>query len=381
MRDEAGRPLVIGYYGMDNAGDNSFCVVMDWALGRYWGATAPVFAAPPLVDLPPERTALDPRWVGSQGLAQRAGNLSRKAALLRHSSMVVYGGGSVFREMGPLSEKRLFSWHARLTGHPVAAVGVSVGPFVSAASERRLVEVLRRIPYIAVRDTASAEALHAMGYPGTLTVAADLAGLLPEALGEDPCAPRVSRNQRPRLGVTLLGVDYEASQEEVLRRERALIDGVRMLADKEPIDVTIFVFNTHSRHGDLEVSHRLRSELTGRCEVREVTERDGVARIWREMKECDLGVHMRLHGAIFSYMAGVPFVLVPYQRKCDDFLDEIGQPGSLRLDPKKPDATTVFEVLAGLLNTPELPSVTRQRFADRARLNFTAAPWHRPPAG
>jgi polysaccharide pyruvyl transferase WcaK-like protein len=381
MRTEADRPLVIGYYGMDNAGDNSFCVVMNWALGRYWGATAPVFAAPPLVDLPADRTALDPRWYRSNGLARRAGNLSQKAALLRRSSMVVYGGGSVFREMGQLSEKRLFSWHARMTGHPVAAVGVSVGPFVSAASERRLVEVLCRIPYVAVRDRASAEALRAMGYPGSLTVAADLAGLLPEALGEDPCTPTVSRNQRPRLGVTLLGVDYEASEEEVLRRERALISGVRMLAEKEPIDVTIFVFNTHPQHGDIDASRRLRSALTDRCGVREVTERDGVARIWQEMKECDLGVHMRLHGAIFAYMAGVPFALFPYQRKCDDFLDEIGQPGSTRLDLGKSDANAVFEVLAGLLNAPELPSVTRQRFADRARLNFTAAPWHQPPAG
>src|SRR5688572_27250867 len=124
MRDEAGQPLVIGYYGMDNAGDNSFCVVMDWALGRYWGATAPIFAAPPLVDLPADRTALS----RSNGPAQRARNLSQEAFLLRRSSMVVYGGGSVFREMGPLREKRLFSWHSRLTGHPVAAVGVSVGP-------------------------------------------------------------------------------------------------------------------------------------------------------------------------------------------------------------------------------------------------------------
>jgi polysaccharide pyruvyl transferase WcaK-like protein len=289
--------------------------------------------------------------------------------------MVVYGGGSVFREMGPLSEKRLFSWHARMTGHPVAAVGVSVGPFVSVASERRLVEVLRRIPYVAVRDRASAEALRATGYPGTLTVAADLAGLLPEALGEDPGTPRVSRNQRPRLGVTLLGVDYEAGEAEVMRRERALIDGVRMLAEKEPIDVTIFVFNTHPQHGDIEASHRLRLALTDRCAVREVTERDGVARIWQEMKECDLGLHMRLHGAIFAYMAGVPFALFPYQRKCDDFLDEIGQPCSLRLDLSQSDANNVFEALASMLDAADSPSVTRDQYADRARLNFTAARW------
>jgi polysaccharide pyruvyl transferase WcaK-like protein len=266
-----------------------------------------------------------------------------------------------------------------MTGHPVAAVGVSVGPFVSAASQRRLVDVLRGIPYVAVRDGASAEALHAMGYPGKLTVAADLAGLLPEALGEDPDTPRVSRNQRPRLGVTLLGVDYEASEEDFRRRERALIGGIRMLAEKEPIDVTVFVFNTHPQHGDAGVSRRLASALSDLCGVREVTEKDGVARIWREMRECDLGLHVRLHGAIFAYMAGVPFTLLPYQRKCDDFLDEIGQPGSLRLDPGTSDAAEVFEVLASLLNEAELPAVSRQRFADRARLNFTAAPWHRAP--
>ncbi|MCW3815473.1 polysaccharide pyruvyl transferase family protein [Micromonospora sp. DR5-3] len=373
----ARRPLVVGYYGMDNVGDNAFCVVLDWAMRVYWGAREPIFAAPPLVDLPEDRTGMDPRWYARSGVTGRAGTLLNKAALLRHSSMVVFGGGSVFREMGPLSEKKLFSLFSRVSGHPMAAVGVSVGPFLSSAAERRLLEVLRRIDFIGVRDLASAELLRGADYPGRLVPAGDLAGLLPEALGEPvpTGAPRAAPRGRARLGVTLLGVDYEAADEESRLREDALIEGVRALVLKEPVDLTVFVFNTHPVHGDERVSQRLQAAVDGLCDVRTVTARDGVRACWDEMKRCDLGLHMRLHGAVFAYLAGVPFTLVPYQKKCDDFLDEIAQPAARRLARVPRDPAEVSRILAAMLTDDAVPGLARADFADRARLNFTRAPW------
>lgn len=381
MRPEPGRaarrPLVVGYYGMDNVGDNAFCVVMDWAVRTYWGAREPVFAAPPLVDLPDDRTGMDPRWYVSGGVANRAGTLLNKAALLRRSSMLVFGGGSVFREMGPVSEKKLFSLFSRVSGHPMAAVGVSVGPFITPTSERRLLSVLRRIDFIGVRDVASAEVLRRADYPGLLVPAGDLAGLLPEALGAriPERAARPVPGRRARLGVTLLGVDYEAADTESRLREDALVEGVRSLVLKEPVDVTVFVFNTHPVHGDERVSDRLRAAVDGHCDVRVVTARDGVRACWDEMKRCDLGLHMRLHGAVFAYLAGVPFALVPYQKKCDDFLDEIGQPPSLRLGRVPEHPAEVSRILTAMLTDEAVPGLSRAEFAERARLNFTRAPW------
>lgn len=372
----ARRPLVVGYYGMDNVGDNAFCVVLDWAVRAYWGAREPVFAAPPLPDLPADRTGMDPRWYLRGGVTGRAGTLLNKAALLRRSSMLVFGGGSVFREMGPLSEKKLFSLFSRVSGHPMAAVGVSVGPFLSPVAERRLLAVLRGIDFVGVRDLASAEILRGAGHPGLLVPAGDLAGLLPEALGE----PVPARSPRPaarraRLGVTLLGVDYEAAADESRLREDALIEGVRALVLEEPVDVTVFVFNTHPVHGDERASRRLTAALDGLCDVRVVTARDGVRACWDEMKRCDLGLHMRMHGAVFAYLAGAPFTLVPYQKKCDDFLDEIDQPASRRLGRVPRTPAEVTGILATMLTDDAVPGLPRADFVDRARLNFIRAPW------
>ncbi|MBQ1052828.1 polysaccharide pyruvyl transferase family protein [Micromonospora sp. C51] len=383
MRPEADpaarRPLVVGYYGMENVGDNAFCLVTDWASRTYWGSERPVFAAPPMVDLPAESTGMNPRWYRSRSVSDRMGWVLNKAMLLSGSSMLVFGGGSVFRDMGPLSEKRLFSLFSRFSGHPMAAVGVSVGPFLSASAERRLLEVLRRINFIGVRDQASAELLRRAGHPGRLVAAGDLAGLLPEALGER-LGQRYERAQgtRARLGVTLLGVDYEAAAPQARRREDALIDGVSELVRREPVDVTVFVFNTHPVHGDERVSGRLRRALDGRCDVRVVTARDGVRACWEEMKRCNLGLHMRMHGAVFAYLADVPFALVPYQQKCDDFLDEIGQPESRRLARVPEDSVEVTKVLAGMLTDQAAPRLAREEFAERARWNFTRAPWALP---
>jgi polysaccharide pyruvyl transferase WcaK-like protein len=374
--DDARHPLVIGYYGMRNAGDNAFCVVLDWALRRYWGARRCTFATPPIVDLPADRCGLDARWYRSRSVLDRTGRVVNKAALLRRSSMIVYGGGSVFRQMGPVSEKRVFSWWSSVTRHPVAAVGVSIGPFVSDAARRRLSSVLRRMEYVSVRDLASAHRLRELGFRGRLARAGDLAGLLPAALGEPIPAHRPGpAGERARLGVTLLGTDTQLGGPAALRREDVLIDAVVGLVRSQPIDVTIFEFNSHPVWGDRRPSERLRAALAGHCAVRVVGADEGVPAVWDAMKDCDAGLHMRMHGAVFAYLAGVPFALVPYQAKCDDLLAEIGQPESRRLPRIPEDGASVGAVVLNLIGSGASPALPREEFVHRAESNFTLAPW------
>ncbi|SCE77519.1 Polysaccharide pyruvyl transferase family protein WcaK [Micromonospora coriariae] len=371
----ARRPLVVGYYGMQNVGDNAFCVIVDWALARYWGTEAPTFAAPPLVDLPADRAGMSQALFESLDPVRRAGKLLNKASLLGGATMLLFGGGSVFRDMGPFSEKKVFAAWSRVSKRPIAAVGVSVGPFVSSAAQQRLAEVFRHVDYVGVRDTASVDRLRDIGYPGLVVPAGDLAGLLPEALGDVAPAPVPRVPGRARLGVTLLGSDTDLPEPEQRRREQALISGIRSFVDAEPVDVTIFVFNTHPVRGDVGPSERLRAALGGRCDVRTVTADDGVRAVWSEMRTCDIGLHMRMHGGIFSYVAYVPFALVPYHRKCADFLDEIGQPATRRLPAQPEEPAEVHKVLANLLASGERPRLDLTEFAHRARLNFTRAPW------
>lgn len=372
----ARKPLVVGYYGMRNVGDNAFCVVVDWALAKYWGTEEPVFAAPPLVDLPASRAGMSQALFDSLDPVRRAGKLLTKASLLGGSTMLLFGGGSVFRDMGPLSEKKLFSAWSRVSGRPIAAVGVSVGPFVSSAAQHRLAEVFRRVEYVAVRDAASVDRLRELGYQGILVPAGDLAGLLPEALGDVAPARVGDASGRARLGVTLLGSDTDLPEMEQRRREETLIAGIRSFVDAEPVDVTILVFNTHPLRGDIGPSGRLRAALEGRCNLRTVSADEGVRAVWSEMRACDAGLHMRMHGGIFSYVAGVPFALVPYHRKCADFLKEIGQPLARRLPVVPDDPAEVHKVLSDLLASSERPRLDLAEFAHRARLNFTQAPWH-----
>ncbi|MFC0005677.1 polysaccharide pyruvyl transferase family protein [Micromonospora siamensis] len=374
----ARRPLVVGYYGMRNVGDNAFCVIVDWAMARYWGTEEPIFAAPPLVDLPSARSTMSQSLFESADPLSRAGKLLTKATMLGGASMLVFGGGSVFRDMGPFSEKKVFATWSRVSGRPIAAVGVSVGPFVSDSARQRLGEVFQHIDYVGVRDTASVHRLRELGYPGMLVPAGDLAGLLPEVLGDVPPAPVPRPHGRVRLGVTLLGSDTDLPNPEQLRREHALIAGIRSFVETEPVDVTIFAFNTHPQRGDVGPSERLRAALQGLCDIRTVSADDGVRAVWSELRACDAGLHMRMHGGIFSYVAGMPFALVPYHRKCADFLDEIGQPASRLLPVQPDDPAEVHKVLLRLFTDGARPRLHLAEFADRARLNFVRAPWARP---
>ncbi|TDB92203.1 polysaccharide pyruvyl transferase family protein, partial [Micromonospora fluostatini] len=171
-----------------------------------------VFAAPPMVDLPANRVGMSQGLFESLDPVRRAGKLLNKASLLGGASMLLFGGGSVFRDMGPFSEKKVFAAWSRVSRRPIAAVGVSVGPFVSAGAQQRLAEVFQHIDYVGVRDAASVDRLRDLGYPGIAVPAGDLAGLLPEALGDVAPAPVPRTPGRARLGVTLLGSDTDLAE-------------------------------------------------------------------------------------------------------------------------------------------------------------------------
>lgn len=367
----------MGYFGMRNTGDSAFCVVLDHALRRYWGAEAPLFASPPVPELDPATCVIHDRWFAAERTPLRAGRVLGKLGALRRASMLLFGGGSVFRDMGPLSEKRAFAWWSRITGKPLAAVGVSIGPFVSADAERRLGRVLRRLEYLAVRDAASYERARALGYDGRLVLAADLAGLLPEAVdltalrgSDDGTAPR----RAPRLGVTLVGHDRALDAEARRRREEAIAEAVLSVA-RDGVDVTVLIFNEHPERGDVAVSRRLAAALADPARHRVVPAAAGVIGILAALAECDACLHVRLHGAVFSYLLGIPFALVPYQPKCDDFLAEIGQPDALRLPRVPASSGQVLAVLHRLLAGPAHPALPREAYTERARRNFTGAPW------
>lgn len=367
--------IFTGYYGMRNYGDDLFGVVSAYGARTWWPQFEPTILAPRIAGQS-ERFSV-PGFVSADRYASEgaAGKLIRtffSAKELLGGGKLVFSGGSLFSS----NRSRIMDLAERVSkasGRRFAAIGVSIGPFDSRASEEAVIAFLRRFEYVSVRDRASYELLQGYGLDGRIALGRDLAGLMPALAGPAARPPR----ERKVLGYSpcLIGGRPETTR----RIDELFVEAVRRRPD---VEVKVFSLNSHPAHGDTERSRHVHARLAeaGVSAERIEYAQAGVLATWREIGACDAMVSVRLHGAITAYLCGVPFVLFEYHKKCTDFLDDIGQPHPLRAGT---DEAALAGLAAGdfdrqldaLLGSPLPPALDPARYAAESASHFTQAPW------
>ena len=85
--------------------------------------------------------------------------------------------------------------------------------------------------------------------------------------------------------------------------------------------------------------------------------------------------------AAATILRGVPFVQVEYHRKCADFVEDIGQPASLRVEGDCADPERIEQVLDRLFQQPEPPRLPPATYSAEAARGFQEVPWAATAAG
>jgi polysaccharide pyruvyl transferase WcaK-like protein len=297
--------LIVGAYGYRNAGDEA---ILAGLLAELDGARLTVVSRRPA-----ETAAMHAvRTVGIGGAV---------AALPRHRSVLIGGGGLFGRDLGGLGRLVApFGLAAVAARRSVAISGVGVDtrlPRVTAAALRRLA------PHLAgftVRDAPSAANLAAIGVEAT--VGRDLSSALEPAPGTvvpsmlagaglDPTLPTVG------LCLTALGRGPDEA------RVQALQTAVRQLTeDFAGIQFCFVPMSQHpyaAAHDDLRLGHRLRAAVP-RLAILEGIHHP--ARLLALFGNLAAVVGMRYHSLLFAERAGVPLIALPYAEKCRSWLDE-----------------------------------------------------------
>ncbi|RPE81657.1 polysaccharide pyruvyl transferase family protein [Vulcaniibacterium tengchongense] len=367
-----------GYYGMRNFGDDLFGVLCAAAARRYWDGE-PLLVGPRLAESGCRSTM--PRWYPASlyGATGAGGKASRLYSFLRAvagTDVLVMGGGSVITARESF-RKPLMLAARRYRGLQLAAVGVSIGPFANAAEEAHAAEFVSQFRYLAVRDARSYEAAQRMGVGEIAHRGRDLAGLLP-LLAPAPRPPQVAGR---RLRIGLAPCNYGAKDgypvPERVATHAALVQALKQLAARFPLQVDVFSLNEHPTHGDVALGDALQRAL-GESGVlsRRVRYRGmGPLALAREIAACDAFVSARLHGAIVSYLYGVPFTIIDYHPKCRDFADDIGLGPLQRITAQRHDAAAFGEAFAAMLAGDGRPALSREIYAGQAQDIFKCAPW------
>jgi polysaccharide pyruvyl transferase WcaK-like protein len=364
-----------GYYGFSNYGDELFNLASVLGARRWWPdhpldiLGAPVHGIDAKFRVP---AWFPPALYTAPHFGGKMSRLAYLAAALLTRDLIVYAGGSTLSYSSIL--KKIQRIAAERSWTKFAAIGVSIGPFADAADQEEAARFLRRFTFISVRDKQSIALLEEMKVPLTPLFARDLVGALPLLLPANDQKQKAAKT----LGVSVCNYESytggDAAQEQ--RRNEALFEGISRHAKREGTLVRIFCLNTNPRWGDMALSRQLQAYLRERGTESEIIScQNNLIGTWHGLASCAAVLCVRLHAGITAYLTHVPFALAEYHRKCTDYLDDIGQPASLRIPANLTDPARVDEVINELFRGEAKPTLAPETYSAEAARNFTEVPW------
>ncbi|RQV01296.1 polysaccharide pyruvyl transferase family protein [Burkholderia cenocepacia] len=327
-RRRAVRIAFFGFYGRHNFGDDLFGYVLQ-RLAERAGNVRPMLVGAPV------RRELSAAWRWKPfsrgfGCSGRIGTIARFAtycAAIARADIVALGGGSLFGAHASLAFARLIVFGGALMRKPVAALGVSVGPFDDGGRLRQFLALTARLDALAVRDAASLEELNGAFVRRPAEPLGDLAFALPALY-------RPARADGARTLVVVVHLmGYVEHAAAILRDvdRSGRFDRVRFVALDD---------------ASARVADAIRSRHTPRTmEIDDIRYGDSVESIVDVLASASCVVTSKLHGAITAHAYGVPVLLFCYQRKCADFLDDQGLPGPRDPMPAPSDCVAAIGAL------------------------------------
>ncbi len=329
-----------GYYGMQNSGDDALLWATLSGAKNYFNAEDIKVNSPNRVNVPQTgsfsaQLHAEPRFRGENRLRQCVNAFK--------ANQIIFGGGSVLHCKRDMDVKYLMM---KLAGKgPHLALGVGVESFANVAAEKSCARFLNRCDYVGVRDQSSYDVATGIAPNANVELTFDLApSLLPQLenyLGKAKSS--LENSVRRGIGVTLCpreSIKPNASSDSLkaeLRRIEYIALCLTSIYRETGEPIFIFDMNGHPTLGDVGVHNTLQQILPADVPVFRFSYNSNPIHLIRKMSQMKATFAMRLHGSIFSYLAGTPVISLNYHNKCEGWCDQIGLDNSYRYDASNID--------------------------------------------
>lgn len=305
---------ISGSYGGINLGDEAILGAIVSELRRSVPVEITVFS----------RDAVDTRRRHEVDAAVEPDALTRMEtdAIVGGLDLFILGGGGLLYDADVeryLREVVLAHEH----GTPVMIYAVSAGPLERTTTRARVRDVLDGAALITVRDRRARQLLEEIGVRHEIVVTADPAWLLePEPLSLDEILRAEAIDPDARLiGFSVREPGPAAPGLDVAHYHELVANAADFVIDRLGAEVVFFPFerrNVDVQHGHAVVA-RMHHAPRATVLKREYTP----GQILSLLRHFELCIGMRLHFLIFSALAGVPFVALPYASKVTALLEEL----------------------------------------------------------
>jgi polysaccharide pyruvyl transferase CsaB len=305
---------ISGSYGGFNLGDEAILQVIVSQLRAALPVELTVFS----------RDAEDTRRRHRVERTVQSKDLSRREtqSLIADLDLLILGGGGILYDADAdmyLREVLV----AQEVKTPVMVYAISAGPLKDLALRARIRDALNEATVITVRDRHTRQLLEEVGVHREIVLTADPAILLePEPLTLEEILRAEAVDPDARLvGFSVREPGPAAPQLDVDHYHRLLANAADFMIDR--FDAEVVFIPMERRTFDVQHSHGVVGQMS-HAQRATVLKRDYTpGQILSLLEHFEFTVGMRLHFLIFSALAGVPFVGLPYATKVAGFLEEL----------------------------------------------------------
>ena len=234
---------------------------------------------------------------------------------IRSSDLIVIGGGGLIydNESGQSFDRLLTKWKIRIWLADFFHKPIfywSLGIHIRSENEAKIKSLFTGENIsVSVRDTASRKTLENIGIKATL---------LPDpVLLYDPEVPKLLPKKRPKIGLSF--------RSGYLNDELENIEHIITFLQANGYEIILL---NHSFHPDNRVSDDA-DFLKQLADKYSLTSTRSIEETLETYKELSMVVGMRLHSLILSFVHAIPFFVISYGKKTDEFIRSINYEYSL----------------------------------------------------
>lgn len=300
--------LISGYYGFQNAGDDSVL----------YGIITSLQKRDPSIKLSvlsnhPEKTesmfnvSSYDRW-----------NLFEVIKRIREHDLLLMGGGSLLQDA---TSPRSVLYYlglvmvAKIFRKPVVFYAQGIGPINKSYSKKLIKYIVNKVDVITVRDTESGEDLKLFGVNAPIIVTADPAVLIQPS--------NIDMNIGKKL-LDSLQIDGEktiAISVRSWKKERRYLEQIAFVADHYANLGWNILFIAMQHPDDIKTCHKIIDKMTNNASI--INEKLNFKEIMSLIGNVRFVLGMRLHSIIFAAVMNVPFVGLSYDPKIDRFVKRV----------------------------------------------------------
>jgi polysaccharide pyruvyl transferase CsaB len=306
------RILISGYYGFDNAGDDTVLYGIISSLTKH----IPSAELAVLSNTPSETEEL---------FGIPAFNRWRMSAIinqLQKSDLLVMGGGSLLQDA---TSPRSVIYYlgivmmAKMLGKPVIFYAQGIGPISRGISKRLIRMIVNRVDIITVRDEQSGEDLKSFGVTqAPIYVTADPAVTINPGQIDISYGQRVIQKYKPGTTKPIMTISVRAWKNEQRYKET-----IAQFADEALRRGWEVFFLPMQNPADLAPSQDI-VKLMREPGAVVIEEKMNFKQIFSFIGASGFVLGMRLHSVILAAVMNVPFAGISYDPKMDRFVQRLG---------------------------------------------------------